>query len=69
MTAAWVEAWMGLSVDHLYEQCPSRVRSMPRLERWGWAKKCSDLIDPLGTDVCGTCVRVWRSRQAKVVAA
>jgi hypothetical protein len=55
--------WMGLTVDHLYEACPTRLRSLPELERYGWATVGRDGLDPDGTDVCGWCVRVWRAQQ------
>jgi hypothetical protein len=57
-----VPAWMGLTVDHLYEDCPIRVRSLPELRRCGWDGQCSDQVDPHGTDLCGWCVRVWEAR-------
>lgn len=56
-------AWMGLSVDHLYEGCPGRLRGLAQLRRYGHDKQCVDLVDPEGTDICGWCVRVWRSHQ------
>lgn len=60
---------MGLSADHLYDTCPARQRSLPELTRcYGDAAgRLVGSVNPLGTDACGTCVRVWRSRQAKAV--
>jgi len=59
--------WPGIAIDHLYETCPARRRSLPELERYdmptgqGWGT-----VDPLGTDVCGWCVRVWKARNPAV---
>ena len=58
------EAWMGLTVDHLYPDCPSRTRGEMRLRAWGWWQKCSDLVDPLGTDICGLCLHRWKRTEA-----
>jgi hypothetical protein len=59
-------AWFGLNVDHLYEGCPARLRSIPQmLVEWGREGQCIDLVDPEGTDICGWCVRVWRARSKK----
>ena len=57
-----VPAWMGLTVDHLYETCPHRVRTLPQLRRYDWDHRCAGLVDPAGTDLCGWCVRVWQAR-------
>lgn len=54
--------WFGLTTDHLYEGCPGRRRSLPELRRYGWDHQGLGTIDPLGTDVCGWCVRVWKAR-------
>lgn len=62
----YVECWMGLTVDHLYEACPHRVRSLPELRRWGWDHKCAGRVDPHGGDLCLWCVRVWTARNRGV---
>ena len=54
--------WIGLSCDHLYESCPGRVRSLPELRLSGWDKQGRGTVDPLGTDICGWCRRVWIAR-------
>jgi hypothetical protein len=59
---ALVECWMGVVADHLYERCPARVRSLPTLRAYGWARKCRGLVDPWGSDICGWCARVWQAR-------
>jgi hypothetical protein len=63
MTAA--PAWMGLTVDHLIEDCPHRARSRPTLERHGLWKPTLWPVNPGGTDLCGWCVRVWHARNRK----
>lgn len=60
MTAvAW---WAGLTVDHLYADCPARTRSLPELAASGWDTIGGTGLDPDGTDVCGWCRRVWHAR-------
>jgi hypothetical protein len=58
----WVHCWMGLTTDHLYETCPIRIRSLPELRRYDWDHQCSMPVNPIGTDICGWCVRVWKAR-------
>jgi hypothetical protein len=54
--------WLGLTVDHLYETCPGRTRGLPELRQAGWDGPGRGTVDPLGTDVCGWCRRVWIAR-------
>lgn len=55
--------WFGLRADHLFEDCPARRRSLPRMREWGGPDgQGRGLVDPLGTDICGWCQRVWRAR-------
>lgn len=65
MTGACTMPWVsGLTVDHLYTNCPSRVRSLPELVRFGWDFG-GDAIDPHGTDVCGLCLHRHNQRDHK----
>jgi hypothetical protein len=57
--------WMGISVDHMYEECPARQRSEPELKRTGHQLVGSGWLDPEDTDVCGWCLRVWKARQLR----
>lgn len=55
-------AYMGLTVDHLYQSCPAYKR-MHRDPRWPWiGRECVATVDPQGTDLCGWCQRVYASR-------
>lgn len=53
------EWWMSELTDHIYSTCPALVRSRPPIKR-GQGR-----LYPEAGDVCGWCVRVWRSRTAK----
>lgn len=53
LVAPW---WPGASGDHLYQDCPGLRRLKPQ-PRAGFNR-----IDPEGGDICGTCLRWWRSR-------
>lgn len=56
-------AYLGTVVDHLIPTCPGLRRSMAAYPDDNIiGKKCVDLVDPLGTDLCGWCVRVWKAR-------
>lgn len=59
-----VPAWMGLTTDHLIENCPHRTRSRTELEHHGWWQQCITPADPDSDrdDLCGWCVRVWKAR-------
>ncbi len=60
-----VTCYLGVIVDHLYENCPGLQRSRNRGDKWGldWVgMPARDLVDPLGTDICGWCRRVWIAR-------
>jgi len=59
-----MNAYVGVTVDHLYPNCPSLVRACRRvvlhIEGDGlWGRRvgdpCPGEIDPLGSDVCGLC--------------
>ena len=54
--------WMGLTCDHLIENCPNRLKARAQLEFYGWWKQCVGEVDPDGGDLCGWCVRVWKAR-------
>ncbi len=62
-------AWMGVLVDHLYEDCPIRARSRAELEWCGWWRECRFRVDPYADDLCGWCVRVWTARAKAGVPA
>lgn len=55
-------AWLGLTSDHLIEDCPHRARSRPELERHGLWRQCLGVVNVDGGDLCGWCVRVWHAR-------
>jgi hypothetical protein len=63
MTALVSPWWLGLTCDHVYEDCPVRHRSLPELERVGWSGPGRGGLDVDGTGVCGWCRRVWQARQ------
>lgn len=70
MTGERAHWWMGLRGDHLYEQCPGRRKSVPRMQNLGWSTDMkSTLIDPDGGDLCLWCVRVWKARHRQAVSA
>jgi hypothetical protein len=58
--------WHGVYADHLYETCPARTRTLPELRQSGCDGQGRGGIDPLGTDVCGWCRRVWIARNPEV---
>jgi hypothetical protein len=51
-------AWFaGLTVDHLYADCPNRVSGKTALLLAGyWDIGGDSGVDPHGTDICGMCV-------------
>jgi len=58
-----VTAFRGLTTDHLYDTCPSLVRSVERQPLvYGIGQRLQGEVDPLGTDICGWCQRVWIAR-------
>lgn len=63
---ARVPWWIGDGIDHLFETCPARTRSLPTLRKYGWDVQGQGTVDPLGTDICGWCVRVWKARNPAV---
>lgn len=58
-----VTAWLGVLVDHLFEDCPIRARSRAELERCDWWRPCLLAVNPYGDGLCGWCVRVWTARR------
>jgi len=58
------EAWFGRfdGPDHLYRNCPALARVTPY--DGAWPRKTLDLVDPLGSDICGWCVWNWRRTEA-----
>jgi len=61
------ECWFGRfdGPDHLYRNCPALACVKP----WTrpddpWPRRIEDLVDPLGTDICGWCVWKWRRTEA-----
>jgi hypothetical protein len=54
--------WLGLTSDHVYENCPGRRRGLPELAKAGWDGPGRGSLDPEAGDVCGWCLRVWRAR-------
>ena len=59
------EAFMGVTVDHLYRTCPGLIKAMT-FRKGGsmlYGSKLFGTVDPLGTDVCGWCVRKWKGTQ------
>jgi hypothetical protein len=53
----------GLTSDHLYADCPSRIRSEKSLRLDGCWDVGGDNIDPHGGDVCGMCVARYDRKQ------
>ncbi len=49
------EAYLGVTVDHLYPDCPA-------LRLLG-ARRTVGMVDPEGTDICGLCLRRWKAKQ------
>jgi len=63
----WVSPWwLGITVDHLYETCPARMRSEGELRRVGWWKVGLGELNTDEGDVCGICLRWWRARNRDV---
>lgn len=50
----------GLTCDHLYADCPNRLRAEESLRLCGWWDVAGGGLDPLGSDVCGLCVARWK---------
>lgn len=48
-----VPFWMGVAVDHLYPDCQ------------GAGRQGVGTVDPLGTDICGRCVRRWKAGRCR----
>ncbi len=59
------EAFVGVTVDHLYRDCPALTRAIDayRYGRPVVGDRCVDRVDPEGTDVCGLCHRRWKTKQ------
>lgn len=64
------EWFAGLTVDHLYADCPNRTKAEASLRESGlWDSGNEGGIDPLGDLVCGMCQhRYLRSVAATGVA-
>jgi len=60
-----VAAFGGLNVDHLYRDCPL-LKGLMSHESQGFNQylgaELRGEVDPLGTDICGWCQRVWMAR-------
>jgi hypothetical protein len=57
------EAFRGVTCDHLYQNCPGLNRSLSLAgERFLVGVRLISTVDPLGTDICGWCVRKWMGR-------
>jgi len=60
-----VAAFLGLTTDHLYTNCPHLVRMVDNPDNAGYhwlGDRAIGEVDPLGTDICGWCQRVWMAR-------
>jgi hypothetical protein len=59
-----VAGYAGLNCDHLYPDCPSIAAIKHPICRG--PLQPGDLVigtvDPLGTDICGLCVRRWTGK-------
>lgn len=49
-------------MDHLYPNCPAIRREAQHAVGGGKIIKLLVSVDPFGTDLCGWCVRVFKSR-------
>lgn len=50
--------WLGLTCDHLYEDCPNRQRGLAELRKYDWdgqGRGLYDPHDPNDIDLCGMC--------------
>jgi hypothetical protein len=45
----------GLTVDHLFADCPNRIKAENQLRWCKWWDLGGPAIDPHGLDVCGMC--------------
>jgi hypothetical protein len=52
------EALLSALVDHLLPECPLLQRTCRGRE----PRLLQGIVDPLGTDICGWCRRVWLAR-------
>ena len=53
-----VDEWyVGLYTDHIYPTCPALKKSEPEPRRG------AGRLYPEGGDVCGWCLRIWRTRK------
>lgn len=66
------EAFLGIYVDHLYDNCPTvakqrgRTRcgcSHPHDEAARVGDKALGTVDPEGSDICVLCYRRWKRTQ------
>lgn len=66
------EAYLGVRVDHLYQDCPLLRRSVAAHKdgccwcRDSIGQKLVGTVDPEGTDICGWCYRKWLGRTDEV---
>lgn len=68
MSAYRSDWWAGLTVDHLFADCPNRTRAEASLRACRWWDVAGWGIDPLGSDVCGLCRHRWLRAHPKVRA-
>lgn len=64
-------AYRGVTVDHLYPDCPAlvrpvRLRDEGRSEYVGVGEPCVGMVDPEGTDLCFACQTRWRAKRGQV---
>ncbi len=61
------EAFLGVTVDHLYHNCPALQRSINAGTTWQGQWKMGDkargTVDPMGSDVCGWCRSVYIAKR------
>lgn len=60
------EAFGGVTVDHLYPDCPALLAATRRLppDRDTWiGNRLFGTVDPEGSDICGLCRRRWETKQ------
>jgi len=69
-----VPAFMGSSVDHIYQHCPLMTRYLGNRTVTGpdgpaIGDPCRGLVDPLGAFICGWCAGLWRRRHPSEVGS
>ncbi len=65
-----MKAYGGITVDHLYSDCPSMKKAHAAVVHGAdgpgvlWVgRELITEVDPMGTDICGWCRRVWKARK------